>query len=273
MSMGDVTPPPPDEDDSFGGGPSSPAGEPRAPPLPAEFQVPMADVTPAAPESATSDDTVSVLSARDIRRLPCRIGACVAEPARGGEAAARHVARLRVVWSAVLEASRQGEEAVHSGPDDGQRVLPRVLRRDEAHARQALHQLAPADLWTVDSAARQERRRRHGRLVRMTSAPSRLPAVRSPFAAPHPDRARRFTERARRRGRDRYEKWLLLSGWKPSYLVGPGDSAASLRNTAPNSGPFGLYVAGRALDEDGWRQLSPDRLRQVYTALSYQTTR
>ncbi len=40
-----------------------------------------------------------------------------------------------------------------------------------------------------------------------------------------------------------------------------------------HSGPFGLYVAGRALGEDGWRELSPDKLRQVYTDLSYHTAR
>ena len=40
-----------------------------------------------------------------------------------------------------------------------------------------------------------------------------------------------------------------------------------------NSGPFGIYVAGRALDEDGWRELSPDSLRQFYSDLSYHTSR
>jgi iron complex outermembrane receptor protein len=39
------------------------------------------------------------------------------------------------------------------------------------------------------------------------------------------------------------------------------------------SGPFGLYLASRALDEYGWRALSPDRLRQVYADLGYQTSR
>jgi iron complex outermembrane receptor protein len=36
-----------------------------------------------------------------------------------------------------------------------------------------------------------------------------------------------------------------------------------------NTGRFGVYVAGRALDEDGWRQFSPDAVRQVYTDLGY----
>ncbi len=36
-----------------------------------------------------------------------------------------------------------------------------------------------------------------------------------------------------------------------------------------NSGPFGFYVAGRALDADGWREFSDDRIRTFYTALSY----
>jgi iron complex outermembrane receptor protein len=40
-----------------------------------------------------------------------------------------------------------------------------------------------------------------------------------------------------------------------------------------HSGAFGFYVAGRVLDEDGWREFSPDRLRQVYTDLSYHTSR
>src|ERR1700722_10723371 len=40
-----------------------------------------------------------------------------------------------------------------------------------------------------------------------------------------------------------------------------------------NSGPFGFYVAGRILDEDGWRELSPDRLRQFYADMSYHTPR
>jgi iron complex outermembrane receptor protein len=40
-----------------------------------------------------------------------------------------------------------------------------------------------------------------------------------------------------------------------------------------HSGPFGLYVAGRALDEDGWRALSPDMVRQFYTDLSYHASR
>jgi iron complex outermembrane receptor protein len=38
-----------------------------------------------------------------------------------------------------------------------------------------------------------------------------------------------------------------------------------------NSGPFGFYVAGRALDWDGWREFSSDRIRTLYTALSYHT--
>jgi iron complex outermembrane receptor protein len=38
-----------------------------------------------------------------------------------------------------------------------------------------------------------------------------------------------------------------------------------------NSGPFGFYVAGRALDWNGWREFSNDRIRTLYTALSYHT--
>lgn len=36
-----------------------------------------------------------------------------------------------------------------------------------------------------------------------------------------------------------------------------------------NSGAFGFYIAARGLDEDGWREFSPDRIRQLYTDLSY----
>jgi len=38
-----------------------------------------------------------------------------------------------------------------------------------------------------------------------------------------------------------------------------------------NSGPFGIYVAARGLDESGWRMFSDSRLRQFYTALSART--
>ena len=35
-----------------------------------------------------------------------------------------------------------------------------------------------------------------------------------------------------------------------------------------DSGPFGFYVAGRALDSTGWRQFSEDRIRQLYAVVS-----
>jgi iron complex outermembrane recepter protein len=38
-----------------------------------------------------------------------------------------------------------------------------------------------------------------------------------------------------------------------------------------NSGIFGFYVAGRALDWDGWRWFSNDRMRDVYAAFSVHT--
>jgi len=38
-----------------------------------------------------------------------------------------------------------------------------------------------------------------------------------------------------------------------------------------NSGVFGVYVAGRALDWDGWRQFSNDRMREIFAALSAHT--
>ncbi len=40
-----------------------------------------------------------------------------------------------------------------------------------------------------------------------------------------------------------------------------------------NSGLLGFYVAGRALDETGWREFSPNSLRQLYTAFSLRTDR
>jgi iron complex outermembrane receptor protein len=40
-----------------------------------------------------------------------------------------------------------------------------------------------------------------------------------------------------------------------------------------NSGPFAFYVAGRILNEDGWRQRSPDYVRQLYADLSYHAPR
>ncbi len=40
-----------------------------------------------------------------------------------------------------------------------------------------------------------------------------------------------------------------------------------------NDGRFGIYLAGRALDERGWRQFSRDSLRQVYGDLSVRTDR
>lgn len=36
-----------------------------------------------------------------------------------------------------------------------------------------------------------------------------------------------------------------------------------------NSGPFGFYVAGRALNWTGWRDFSQDRLRDLYAVVSY----
>jgi iron complex outermembrane receptor protein len=38
-----------------------------------------------------------------------------------------------------------------------------------------------------------------------------------------------------------------------------------------NSGAFGFYVAGRALDWDGWRQFSNDRMRDIYAVFSMHT--
>ena len=38
-----------------------------------------------------------------------------------------------------------------------------------------------------------------------------------------------------------------------------------------NSGPIGFYIAGRALDWDGWRQFSNDRMRDMYAVLSAHT--
>ena len=40
-----------------------------------------------------------------------------------------------------------------------------------------------------------------------------------------------------------------------------------------NSGPFGLYVAARALDWDGWRDFSSDTMRDLYAVFSMHTDR
>jgi iron complex outermembrane recepter protein len=40
-----------------------------------------------------------------------------------------------------------------------------------------------------------------------------------------------------------------------------------------NSGPFGVYVAARALDWDGWRQFSTDTMRDLYAVFSMHTDR
>ena len=36
-----------------------------------------------------------------------------------------------------------------------------------------------------------------------------------------------------------------------------------------NSGPFGFYASARGLEEDGWREFSPDKVEQLYTDFSY----
>ncbi len=36
-----------------------------------------------------------------------------------------------------------------------------------------------------------------------------------------------------------------------------------------NDGTWGAYVAGRVLEQDGWREFSPDSLKQLYSDLSY----
>jgi iron complex outermembrane recepter protein len=40
-----------------------------------------------------------------------------------------------------------------------------------------------------------------------------------------------------------------------------------------NDGMFGAYIAGHALDEDGWREFSPNSIRQLYADLSARTDR
>ncbi|MGB6451352.1 MAG: TonB-dependent receptor [Steroidobacteraceae bacterium] len=40
-----------------------------------------------------------------------------------------------------------------------------------------------------------------------------------------------------------------------------------------NNGLLGFYVAGKALDQTGWREFSPNTLRQLYTAFSLRTDR
>ena len=40
-----------------------------------------------------------------------------------------------------------------------------------------------------------------------------------------------------------------------------------------NNGMFGAYIAGHALDEDGWREFSPNSIRQLYADFSARTDR
>lgn len=40
-----------------------------------------------------------------------------------------------------------------------------------------------------------------------------------------------------------------------------------------NAGPWGVYLGGQALDWDGWRNLSSDRIRTLYAALGYHAGR
>jgi len=54
---------------------------------------------------------------------------------------------------------------------------------------------------------------------------------------------------------------------KPSCRAGRGANATV--QYGGNSGPFGFYVALRGLEEDGWREFSPDKVEQFYTDLSY----
>ena len=49
-----------------------------------------------------------------------------------------------------------------------------------------------------------------------------------------------------------------------------GQRAVSAQYGA-SSGPFAIYVAGKALDWSGWREFSPDHLRQFFGALSVHT--
>jgi iron complex outermembrane receptor protein len=49
-----------------------------------------------------------------------------------------------------------------------------------------------------------------------------------------------------------------------------GQDAATAQYGA-NSGKFGIYLAGKALDWTGWREFSDDRLRQFYAAFSAHT--
>ena len=51
-----------------------------------------------------------------------------------------------------------------------------------------------------------------------------------------------------------------------------GQRQASIQFGA-NDGTFGIYIAGRGLNEDGWRKLSPDSLRQLFSDLSYRSER
>ncbi len=52
---------------------------------------------------------------------------------------------------------------------------------------------------------------------------------------------------------------------------GSHDQRAVTAQYGVNSGAFGFYVAGRALDWDGWREFSNDRIRDLYAVFSAHT--
>ena len=70
----------------------------------------------------------------------------------------------------------------------------------------------------------------------------------------------------------------VIVNMKNGFTTDGGDMEASggswgqrgvMAEYGTNSGPFGFYIAGRLMQEDGWRQLSPDTLEQLYADLNY----
>ena len=84
---------------------------------------------------------------------------------------------------------------------------------------------------------------------------------------------RLWPQRARRRHLGHDEERVHLSRRDVELSGGSYGQRAVTAQYGVNSGAFGFYVAGRALDWDGWRWFSNDRMRDLYAVLSAHTDR
>jgi iron complex outermembrane receptor protein len=58
-----------------------------------------------------------------------------------------------------------------------------------------------------------------------------------------------------------------------TFLGGSYGLRSAAAQLGMQSGIFAFYIAGKALDSSGWREFSPDRIRQLYSVLSVRTDR